>query len=48
MIYRSDYFAAREFVTKPVYENTAPAVKARRLAEQEALDVPDEINEDSD
>ncbi|MBQ7992294.1 MAG: sulfatase-like hydrolase/transferase [Solobacterium sp.] len=48
MIYRSDYFAAREFITKPVYENTAPSVLARRLAEQDALDVPDEINEDSD
>ncbi len=33
MIYRSDYFAKREFVTDPVYENAAPSKEAEEAAE---------------
>jgi hypothetical protein len=48
MIYRSDYFASREFVTKPVYQNIAPAVLERKMAGQtDTYDVPDEVDEGS-
>lgn len=48
MIYRSDYFKTREFITRPVYENTAPAVLQRQLSQQAVSEIPEEIDGGSD
>jgi len=45
MIFKSDYFRNRQFITAPEYENTAPAVEARRQAQAAAEERIEEITE---
>ena len=45
MIFKSDYFRNRQFITTPKYENTAPAVEARRQAQAAAEERIEEITE---
>ena len=45
MIFKSDYFKNRQFITTPKYENTAPAIEARRQAQAAAEERIEEITE---
>lgn len=45
MIFKSDYFRNRQFITTPKYENTAPAIEARRQAQAAAEERIEEITE---
>lgn len=47
MIYRSDYFKNRQFVTTPVYQNVAPSVLQKQQAETSEEETSEEFNEDS-
>ena len=48
MIFKSDFFKNRQFITAPEYENTAPAVEARRQAQAAAEERIEEITEGSE